>query len=530
MDWKKAFPDFDPRWILRDTGALIFIDKPPFIASQFADTSVSDDLPSRLAAWLRSQGKPDYLGVHQRLDKDTSGVVAYVRDFDQNKRIAAEFENRRVDKTYLACVERWRSDKKLTLRDDLVEGKGRMEVGRKGNGKLAITHVRLVERRGARALLELELETGRTHQARVQLAHAGSPIAGDALYGGPRAGRLMLHASALEVAGESAKSPMPKAFRRWLDGVEDPIEECLEWAFTKRWGLARRVPHTDCFRLVHETEIDALAVDVFAGYFVVHFYERGTSWTDARRKLVIDALAKLEPDGIYVKTRSKDASATTTELVFGSAAPSPLVVREKEHEYLVRLEQPAVGLYLDQRRNRARVEEASAGRRILNLFAYTCAFTVAAIAGGARESVSVDSSASALERGRENVLRAGGDPKLHTFACDDAATWLARAAKKNERFDLVILDPPSFGRAGSRSFSIDRDYGALVRASIAVLAPKGILVACTNHRQTSLGKLRKVVREAADHEKRRALQLKDLSMSADFPGDPTMKSVWLRVL
>lgn len=539
MDWRRALPDFDERWIAHDDGKILVVDKPPFISSQAADPSHPDDLVTRITASLHG-----YVGVHQRLDKETSGLILFVRDPKENARIAAEFENRRVTKKYFACVERWAHEPKVTLTDSLAEGRdGRIEVVRKGRGKVAITHVRVIERRETRALLELELETGRTHQARVQLAHAGAPIAGDALYRGPRAPRLMLHASALSIGDLAMKSDVPPEFREWLvhgelgdAAYDDPkaLVRRIAWAAQKRWALAHST-ETTAFRLVHD-EADALpgmAVDVFGGHFVLQLFERAGLWTDARIGRVVDALFKLEPDGIYLKIRRRSegrAEDSPREPIRGVAAASPLVVLEEGLEFLVRLDGgPAVGLYLDQRRNRARIKHASAGKRVLNLFSYTCAFTVAAIAGGARETVSVDSSASALERGRENVLRMGADLKLHTFVCADAAAFLGRAARKNERFDIVILDPPSFGRAGSRSFSIDRDFGELARASLAVLAPKGVLLACTNHRQTSQTALRKILHDATRAAKRRVGQMKDMSLGADFPGDPTMKSVWLRV-
>jgi len=220
--------------------------------------------------------------------------------------------------------------------------------------------------------------------------------------------------------------------------------------------------------------------------------------------------------------------------VWGSPAPELLVVREGGMELGVRLcEGLAPGLYLDQRRNRARVRASSAGKRVLNLFAYTCAFSVAAMMGGARETISVDSSMKALERGRENLVRAGADLSKHVLVMDDAAGYLARARRKGERFDLVILDPPSFGRAGSRRFSADESFEALATAAIAVLGKDGVLLACTNHRKTTQKTLRRLLHDAARAARRATLQMKDLAVDVDFPArggmEPTMKSVWLRL-
>src|ERR1700690_2733352 len=180
MDLERAFPTFDPtRVVFRDDG-LIVVDKPAGMPSQAADAEVPDDLPSRLRTLT------DYLGTHQRLDAETSGLVLFTSERSANASIAEQFEKRRVKKTYIACVTNFRARGELVLRGVI-------------DGKKAVTRARAIERRGDRVMVEIDLETGRTHQARVELARVGSPIAGDALYGGALAPRLMLHASALEV-------------------------------------------------------------------------------------------------------------------------------------------------------------------------------------------------------------------------------------------------------------------------------------------------------------------------------------------
>jgi 23S rRNA (cytosine1962-C5)-methyltransferase len=144
--------------------------------------------------------------------------------------------------------------------------------------------------------------------------------------------------------------------------------------------------------------------------------------------------------------------------------------------------------------------------------------------------VSVDSSLGALERGRENLARNSCDLRAHEFVMDDVARFLARAARKNERFDIIILDPPSFGRARGAKFSSGSDYGSLAHACLELLDEDGILLACTNHRKTSRAELRKILHDAARAADRSVLQMKDLAPPPDFSGaEVTMKSVWLRL-
>src|SRR6185437_16875311 len=182
--------------------------------------------------------------------------------------------------------------------------------------KKAVLRARVLERRGERALVAIDLETGRTHQARIQLARAGSPIAGDTIYGGPAAPRLMLHAAALEVASPSGKrlhlrAPEPPEMREWLERgdrsgrvYEDAaaLRRALGLAFERRWGLLRAMPParaTTAFRLANE-EGDALpgvAVDFYAGWAVATFYD------EVDRARVLDAIASFGFDGVYEKSR-----------------------------------------------------------------------------------------------------------------------------------------------------------------------------------------------------------------------------------
>lgn len=572
MDRARVWPTFREPWIVYDDGDLLAIDKPIGVSSQAADPQRPDDIVTRLKTYLAARGQDPYLGVHQRLDRDTSGVVVYARRRDLNVGLAAQFEGRSVRKTYVACVSGWPKGRdRVTLRDLVAPGPdGRMRVvgARDTRAKEAITQAKVLARSGERAMLELELRTGRTHQARVQLAHAGAPIAGDLLYGGARAPRLMLHADGLSLVHPATdrplhlQAPAPVELGSWVehgwreDGVYDDAKvlgRALERAVERRWALGRSdnfgtERRTTAFRLVNESgdSLPRLAVDVYEAWIVAQLYGEDGPWADeARRERVLDCLDALGFDGVYLKVRPKQASGVPEALrreltpslpVRGAAAPDELSIVEEGMPLQVRLGDGwSTGIFLDQRNNRRRVRELAAGKTVANLFSYTCAFTVAAALGGARRTVSVDASASALERGRENLACAGVlEPGDHVLAAADVFAWLTRAARRADRFDLVVLDPPSYSTTRSRRFVADEDYGALATAALAILAPGGHLLACTNHRGISHERFRRILRHALRNASREAIQMKDLGEPPDFPpapgGEGNMKSVLVKVV
>jgi 23S rRNA (cytosine1962-C5)-methyltransferase len=565
LDRRRIWPEFRDEDVLYEDDDLLVVQKPAGVPSQSASDR-EDDLVVRLKAWLGSRGRGTYLGVHQRLDRDTSGVVLFTRRPEVNAAVAKAFEGRTVEKRYLAGIVGRPMRPGSRLDDELAKGDdGRMFVVRRGQrgpkGQRAITRIEKVRRNEERALLELVLETGRTHQARVQLAHAGAPIAGDVLYGDARAPRLMLHASALTIAHPRTKKPLVVRSRAtdleaWLAVGDrghaiyddaDALRRALGLALERRWGLGhselRDPPErkTTAFRLVNEEgdALPGLAVDVYGGHLVAQIYV-SEEWEVSRRERVLDALDALGFDGIYLKLRPKQANLLVDtrrddlaprEPVRGIAAPETLTVHEEGVPFEVRLgDGLSTGIFLDQRANRRAVRKLAEGRRVANLFAYTCGFSIVAALGGAARTVSVDASAAALERGRAGYTLAGIPlDQRHSFAAEDAFAWLARTARKNERFDLVILDPPSYSSTKKRRFVAESDYHELVAAAAAVLAPGGRILASCNHRGLTRTKLRRMVHRGAIEAGRTIQQLKDLPDPSDYPGSSGMKSVLLTV-
>jgi 23S rRNA (cytosine1962-C5)-methyltransferase len=191
----------------------------------------------------------------------------------------------------------------------------------------------------------------------------------------------------------------------------------------------------------------------------------------------------------------KASEQRPAELLAGEE-PGQIVVRENGFFYEV---EPASGyssgLFLDQRLNRHWVA-ALGSKRMLNLFAYTCSFTVCAAAGGA-ETCSVDAAKRVLGCGRANLQRNGIDPADgHRFLTDDALKVVPRLAKRGESFDLIVLDPPTFGRADGRVFRIEKDLPGLVRDCFEILAPGGWLLVSGNYAEWDARDLRAVCEES----------------------------------
>ncbi|MBZ0122052.1 MAG: class I SAM-dependent methyltransferase, partial [Sandaracinaceae bacterium] len=339
------------------------------------------------------------------------------------------------------------------------------------------------------------------------------------------------------------EAPIPQSFLRHLEGEHDPyvpaaLRDALALALERRFALARR-PGTDCHRVIHEAGdgLPRVAVDRYGEWLVVSDY--GLEERELDR--VLDALGALEPRGLYLKRRPKQAnvivdarseSFAPSAPVRGEPAPEILVVHEEAIPFEVRLgEGLSTGLFLDQRGNRLRVREAASGKRVLNLFAYTCAFGVAAARGGARETVNVDASARLLEWGERNYVCAGLDPSGHRFVRGDVFETLEVMHRAGERFDLVCVDPPTYSRTKASRWTSGRDWERLALLALRVLAGGGAMLACSNDRRIPSRVLRRSLLEAARRAGVPVNRIRDLACPIDFPpppgAEPHLKSLWL---
>jgi 23S rRNA (cytosine1962-C5)-methyltransferase len=514
------------RVIARRDGIFV-VDKPPGLVVHGGDERLRSDLVSRLGTLLRADGHDGYLGVHSRLDVGTSGVLAFTTERDLNGRVAAESEAGKNERVYVAAVSlgrrsRLRSSGKLE--HHLESDKRRARVVQSG-GERAVCHYQLLHEQGGRALVELRPETGRMHQLRVQLADADAPIAGDDLYGGAPAWRLLLHCRERSLLGERFTAPVPTELGAWV-AKGSSFAPLTEFAPRLLDAAVLRAPlcgENDVFRVVNDQGdgLPGVTLDRYGDFAVLAV---ATPESDDLAETIARFLVEQGVRGVYVKRRERRdlRRAEAPELapvtpIAGEAAAVPLIVSEHGMKIACELgDGLSTGLFIDQRDNRQRVREASAQKQVLNLFSYTCSFSVAAALGGASKVTSADLSGRALERGRRNFEVNGLEPAKHEFVQGDAVRFVRGAVKHGRRFDVIILDPPSFATVGKATFRFERDIAALMADCLRLLGPGGKLLCVTNHKKTSAQQFRRLLLQAAE-QARRELKVRDTPSGLDCP-------------
>ena len=241
--------------------------------------------------------------------------------------------------------------------------------------------------------------------------------------------------------------------------------------------------HTNAMRLVHgESDgVPGLVVDRYADVLVVQFLAAGVErW----REPILDALVELT--GCEAVFERSDAEVRSLEGLEPRAAWArggrdvvaagrcPII--EHGLNFRVDVEQgQKTGFFLDQRENRQRVRALAAGREVLDGFCYTGGFAMAALAGGAKRVLAVESSAPALEVARENLAANPLDASRMRFEQADVFAYLRALRDRGAKFDLVVLDPPKFAPTAAQAKNAARAYKDINLLAFKLLSPGGLL-------------------------------------------------------
>lgn len=289
------------------------------------------------------------------------------------------------------------------------------------------------------------------------------------------------------------------------------VQPDANW-FRQRLQSAKRLrqqaglAETDAYRLVNAEGdgLPGLTIDCYAEYLMVQLYT--PAW-DSYLSVLIEVLQELfAPVGIYRKLRPQETrqleargkSKQYSRLISGRAAPTTLQVTENGLLYHADLgEGLNTGLFPDQRRHRLDLMQRVQGRRFLNLFAFTGAFSVAAAAAGAKQVTSIDVSGRYLDIARDNFALNRINPKRHRFIVGDVFAELLKLQQAGETFDLILFDPPSFSTTKKSQFSTRGGTSQLVASTLPLLETGGLLIASSNHQKVDLASYLKELRRGA---------------------------------
>lgn len=508
MSLNDLFAPLPPEWIVYRDDALIAINKPAGLSTASSDGA--DDLVTRVARFLAAERNQQtaYVGLQEHLERDTSGVVLFTLKKEANRGLAKQLESRSVRRDYQVLTAK--TPKGRLIRD-------------------------VTERAG---------------NIRKQLAHERDAVMGDVLLGGSLAHRVMCHVSGLRLrhpvsdAPLSFSAPVPPSMRAreehttLLYGDAHYRRALLTEAASKR-AMTLSQGNT-AFRWIGGAAdgMDGIAVDVYGRWLVVHIFDE--AWDRNADTLVAELHALAASEGVYVKRHPKQkndlapstiAALATERAAVGKDAPDPLRIVENGVPLFVRLgDGLRTGLFLDQRDNRQRVREVASGKSVLNLFAYTCGFSSAALAGGATSVMSVDASAQVMSRVQPSLeeLRAAD---RHLAIVGDCFQVLRALRVEKKRFDLIVVDPPSYASTSSGRFRLRRDYPKLVSDTIAVSNAGASLLFCTNHHGTTDRELRAFVLQGLEAAGAADAKVRVPPPPLDFQPAPggyaELKSVWV---
>ncbi len=277
---------------------------------------------------------------------------------------------------------------------------------------------------------------------------------------------------------------------------------------------------TNAFRIVNGEGdgLGGVTIEYFDGYYLINWYSKGIY---RFREYIVNALKELvEFKAIYQKKRF-DVSGKYIEeddFVAGERGTFPIIVKENGVNFAVYLNEGAmVGVFLDQRDVRKTIRDAYAkGKNVLNTFSYTGAFSVFAAAGGAIKTTSVDLANRSLSKTIEQFRLNGVDIESQDIIVEDVFNYFKYAVKKQLRFDMVILDPPSFARSKKMVFSAEKDYKNLLKEAISITEDEGIIVASTNSSSFNMKKFKSFIEQAFNEMNRKYQLIEEFSLPKDF--------------
>lgn len=268
-----------------------------------------------------------------------------------------------------------------------------------------------------------------------------------------------------------------------------PFKNCLRnnYRHVRKW--ARRTK-TNCFRLYdRQLHHYPLAIDFYDNRYCVHYFSKHRDMPEAEPSLVQEVNQTLQDllgaDIAHIYWRERIRRAKTQQYEKEDHKEDFFLVQEYGVHFGINLtDYLDTGLFLDHRETRQLVAKASKGKRLLNLFAYTCSFSVHAAVAGATFTKSVDMSNTYTAWGRENFEVNDIDPTNHPIVRADCLVFLDEEIRSGIKYDVIVIDPPTISRSKKmeKMFDVQVEYGFLIQKALQLLEKDGVIFFSNNLR------------------------------------------------
>ncbi|BDH60292.1 methyltransferase [Lysinibacillus sp. PLM2] len=284
--------------------------------------------------------------------------------------------------------------------------------------------------------------------------------------------------------------------------------------------------------------IGGLTIDFFNGFYMVSWYSEGIY---SFREDIYSALNEVvNTRGVYEKLRfdTNGQYVNQDDYVSGEKGEFPIIILENNMNYSVHLNDDAMtGIFLDQRNVRKALHDMySEGKTVLNTFSYTGAFSVAAVLGGAVGTTSVDLAKRSLPKTIEQFAVNGIDYESQDIKVMNVFDYFSYAARHNLKFDVIVLDPPSFARTKKMTFSTAKDYPKLIKDALKITNDDGVIIASTNNASFNMKKFKSFIEKAFKEENKNYKILEEYQLPEDFtvphnfPEFNYLKVVFIKVM
>lgn len=317
------------------------------------------------------------------------------------------------------------------------------------------------------------------------------------------------------------------------NGKVDLIESYFESLFSKAKQKRQHFENSDlttAYRLFNQDgdNFGGVTIDRYADFVVFSWYN---TFVYQYRDIIVKAFQKVYPavKGGYEKIRFKGLDYESAH-IYGQEAPETFTILENGVKYSVFMNDGLMtGIFLDQHEVRdALINELGLGKRVLNMFSYAAAFSVAAAMGGAIETTSVDLAKRSRELSQAHFEANGLNVTNHHFVVMDVFEYFKYAKRKNLTFDLIVIDPPSFARNKKQTFSVAKDYHHLISQALEVLSDDGTIIASTNAANLTVAQFKKQLEKGFASVKHEYIRLQQLP--SDFTVNKAdMSSNYLKV-